>query len=558
MHRYRFCPNKSIAAITLSILLAASLPGQQEQIREDSGLVSQEADGGAEPGMQTITAASNMLHPPFSSWGADGRAIGIEVQIVEAAAAKLGRRVNWIELPFSELFDAVDNGEIDIAVSTIGKSEERQEIVSFSIPYYETRIIALVKPDSAVNNLIELAAARIGADKSTTSWSAARKQWPQATIVGEVNGAETWPQMLEQGLIDAFVVDGSDQQRLESISGVLFRPLKQALATEQFCIAMKKNDPELKTAIDVQVTTIKPTVDLRIGGEYQFTSPLGKRISSLTEPAVKLIDDYIIARKRYHSNPQDADAIIWFGRRAGYLQRMNEAIRIFSDGIRKHPDDARMYRHRGHRYISTRQFDGAIDDFERAVRLIDGQQDQLEPDGAPNPQGIPLTTLHGNIWYHLGLAYYLKNDMDNALRCFRQCQKLNRNDDGVVSSAYWLYMILRRTHQDKEAASLVADIKPDMAIIENLTYHKMCLFYNGQITESDVLVSAIDGDTADQDEQKQSVADVLLYGMGNYHLYANNDKQKARRLYEALLKSGSPVSFAYIAAESDCVRLFGL
>ena len=61
-----------------------------------------------------------------------------------------------------------------------------------------------------------------------------------------------------------------------------------------------------------------------------------------------------------------------------------------------------MYRHRGHRYITVAQFDRAIADFEKAVALIKGTPDEIEPDGAPNPTGKPRSTLHFNIWYHLG------------------------------------------------------------------------------------------------------------------------------------------------------------
>ena len=52
----------------------------------------------------------------------------------------------------------------------------------------------------------------------------------------------------------------------------------------------------------------------------------------------------------------------------------------------------------------------AINDFEKAGQLIQGKENEIEPDGMPNAMNIPISTLHGNIWYHLGLAYYLKHD----------------------------------------------------------------------------------------------------------------------------------------------------
>ena len=86
-----------------------------------------------------------------------------------------------------------------------------------------------------------------------------------------------------------------------------------------------------------------------------------------------------------------------------YLGDYKKAIKIFSEGIEKFPEDARMYRHRGHRYISLRKLDLAIADLEKAAELIDGKEDRVEPDGIPNARGIPVSTTNRNIWYHLWL-----------------------------------------------------------------------------------------------------------------------------------------------------------
>ena len=112
-----------------------------------------------------------------------------------------------------------------------------------------------------------------------------------------------------------------------------------------------------------------------------------------------------IARMNYLKNPSDSDAMIWLGRRIAYTGDYHGAIDVFSQGIRKFPEDARFYRHRGHRYISIRQFDNAISDLEFASQLMKSQPNQIEPDGLPNKKNIPLTTTYGNIWYHLGLAH---------------------------------------------------------------------------------------------------------------------------------------------------------
>src|SRR5690606_19468035 len=131
----------------------------------------------------------------------------------------------------------------------------------------------------------------------------------------------------------------------------------------------------------------------------EATSLLGKPLYRIDLPNQKELEaNLAAAQKDLAARPDDADAIIWVGRRYGYLWRYRDAIATFTKGIELHPNDARMYRHRGHRYISVREFDRAIADFEKAVSLIKGTKDEIEPDGAPNPAGKPRSTLHFNIW----------------------------------------------------------------------------------------------------------------------------------------------------------------
>jgi polar amino acid transport system substrate-binding protein len=200
---------------------------------------------------RVLIAASNMKHPPFSSWSVDGRAVGLEVEIVERAAHELGYEVTWVERPFSELLVAIEAGEIDIAVSTIGITDERKTRVALSDPYYETQIVALVRSDElSPTSLDALANATIGADEGTTSYPAARRQWPSATLVGQVQEGMTWLQMLDQKIIDAFVVDASDQRRLESDSGIKVAKIQQPLSTELFAVATSLGNTNLQTAIN--------------------------------------------------------------------------------------------------------------------------------------------------------------------------------------------------------------------------------------------------------------------------------------------------------------------
>jgi tetratricopeptide (TPR) repeat protein len=259
----------------------------------------------------------------------------------------------------------------------------------------------------------------------------------------------------------------------------------------------------------------------------------------------KLDSNLTVAQANYDKNPNDPENIVWLGRRLAYLWRYRDAIDIYSKGIALHLNYARLYRHRGHRYISVREFDKAIADLEKAAKLIRGVPDEIEPDGAPNQYNIPTGTSHSNIWYHLGLAYYLKGDFKNALRCYLECMKFSKiNDDMLCATSDWLYMTYRRLGHVDEAKKVIAPIHANMKILENFSYHKRLLMYKGMIAPDSLLdaKNATDLDIATQG-----------YGVGNWYFY-NGQVEKAKEIFEKVIKGKYWAAFGYIAAEAELAR----
>lgn len=253
------------------------------------------------------------------------------------------------------------------------------------------------------------------------------------------------------------------------------------------------------------------------------------------------------ARAELDEYPGRADAMIWLGRRTAYLGRYREAIEIFTKGIEAHPGDPRFYRHRGHRYITVRRFDLAIADLETARRLTEGLADEVEPDGLPNARNIPRSTVHSNVWYHLGLAYYLTGDLDNARRSYRECLRFSKNPDMLCATTHWLYVTLRRAGHEEEARQAIAPIREDMDVIENQDYHRLLLMYQGRIPPEALL------EDAGRDEGSVRLA-TLGYGVGSW-LLGEGRYQEAVRLYRKILAVGQWPAFGYAAAEADLRRL---
>jgi len=283
----------------------------------------------------------------------------------------------------------------------------------------------------------------------------------------------------------------------------------------------------------------------------EATSLLGKPLFAPAIPAERLAameKDLGAAKAAFDKDPSSADAAIWVGRRTAYLGRHRDAIRIFSTAIGKHPSDARLYRHRGHRYISIREFDQAVADLSKAAALVAERSDEVEPDGQPNAKNIPTSTLKTNIYYHLGLAHYLKGDFAQAADAYRLCMAHSKNADMQVATAHWQYMTLRRMGRDAEAAAVLAPITAEMTVIENDAYHRLLLMYKGATAAGALL-------EASRSEALNAVT--IGYGVANWHLYHGRTEDARAILVNLVDKYADTqwAGFGYIAAEADLARL---
>jgi tetratricopeptide (TPR) repeat protein len=263
------------------------------------------------------------------------------------------------------------------------------------------------------------------------------------------------------------------------------------------------------------------------------------------EATARLAGDLAAARAAFEDSA-DENSIIWLGRRLAYLNRYDEAIAVYSDGLETFPDSYRLLRHRGHRFVSTRRFDDAIADFERAYALMPRGVTETEPDGIPNRLDRALSNTQFNILYHWGLAHYLKGEFARAAEIYREClEEYSPNDDLRVAATDWLWMALRRTGgetAEAEAAALLGTVGPDLEIIENDSYLKRLRFYRGDVGLDALL-------RTDADDTALALA-TQGYGVANWY-FVNGRWREARAMLERVLATGNWPAFGYIAAEAD-------
>ncbi len=254
------------------------------------------------------------------------------------------------------------------------------------------------------------------------------------------------------------------------------------------------------------------------------------------------------ARAAFDADPTDEQAIIWYGRRLAYLGRYREAIDVFSRGVELHPQSPRLLRHRGHRYISVREFGNAKRDLQRAAALLSELSipDEIEPDGAPNAAGIPRSTLYSNIYYHWALAHYLTGGFARAADIWQTgFERTDTNDDMRVASLYWIYNSNLRAGRLDLASAALRPVRPEMDIIENTLYHELLLLYKGLRTESELRDSMALG---------QGSYPTTMYGVAIHRLSTGDSGGFKVILRSIVSQRDSWASFGFIAAEADLAR----
>ncbi|HLZ45169.1 MAG TPA: tetratricopeptide repeat protein [Gemmatimonadales bacterium] len=218
------------------------------------------------------------------------------------------------------------------------------------------------------------------------------------------------------------------------------------------------------------------------------------------------------------ADPKNIDRIIALGVAQSGARQYREAIETFTRGLKIAPSNALLYRWRGHRYLSTRQFDRAMDDLTRGARLD--------------------STIYG-IWYHLGIVRFVRRDFAGAARAFTRALPMAPDSGERAGSTDWLWMSLSRAGRRADAQALL-DRHPDVPAAGN-AYASRLRLYRGQVSPDSVFTPA---DTSDI-----QIA-TLSYGIGDWHLI-RGDTAQARKWFERAVASGGWPAFGFIVAEAE-------
>ena len=262
---------------------------------------------------------------------------------------------------------------------------------------------------------------------------------------------------------------------------------------------------------------MKSLLLLLLTQSLQYQSPAGVAYRSQRDTGAVARAERALA-----ADPRNVDKIIALGVAQSGVRQYREAIATFTRGLQVAPNNALLYRWRGHRYLSVREFDNALRDLERGAQLD--------------------SAIYG-IWYHLGIVHFARGDFPGAVAAFSKALPIAPDSGERSGATDWLWMSLARAGRAAEAQALL-DRHPDTPPGGNQYTQRLSL-YRGEVSPDAVVTPA---DTTD------IALATLGYGIGTWYL-VRGDSTRAREWFERSVASGGWPAFGFIVSESELRRL---
>lgn len=201
-----------------------------------------------------LTMSTNAEFPPYESTDDAGQFIGIDVEIAQAIADKLGLELQIDDMDFDAALLAAQNGKSDIVMAGVTVNEERLAVMNFS-DSYSTGVQSVIVKEGSEVTLDNLGDHMIGTQRGTTGNIYCSDDYGDEHVVAYDNGI-TAVQALVNGQVDAVVIDDAPARSLVAANNGLVI-LDTEYAVEDYAIGISKSNTGLLDAVNSALAELK-------------------------------------------------------------------------------------------------------------------------------------------------------------------------------------------------------------------------------------------------------------------------------------------------------------
>ena len=200
-----------------------------------------------------LTMSTNAAFPPYEMTADDGSFEGIDVEVAQAIADKLGLELQIDDMDFDAALLAAQTGKSDMVMAGVTVTEERQTVMDFSNTYANGIQVVIVPEDSDIASIEDMTGKMIGVQRGTTgdlycSDTVENGGFGEENVTPYDNGL-TAVQALLNGQVDCVVIDNAPAQEFVKANPGL-KILDTEYANEEYAIGVAKGNTQLLDAIN--------------------------------------------------------------------------------------------------------------------------------------------------------------------------------------------------------------------------------------------------------------------------------------------------------------------
>lgn len=239
-----------------------------------TSLMAFTACGEKEADDNKLVMATNAAFPPYEFY--EGKEIvGIDAEVAEAIADKLGMELVIEDIEFGSIVTGVQSGKYDIGMAGMTVTDERKQSVDFTSSYAQGIQSVIVKEDSDITSVDDLfadgATYKAGVQQDTTGDIYATDDLGEDRVVRYNKGADAVA-ALTTGKVDCVIIDNEPAKSfVEANEGI--KILDTEYAVEDYAIGVSKDNTELLEDINAALEeliadgTVQGIVDKYITAE---------------------------------------------------------------------------------------------------------------------------------------------------------------------------------------------------------------------------------------------------------------------------------------------------
>ncbi|BAM03373.1 basic amino acid ABC transporter substrate-binding protein [Phycisphaera mikurensis] len=214
---------------------------------------------GGDDAARTVVVGTEPTFPPFEMKDENDVTVGFDIDLFKAIAEDQGFTPDFRDVGFDSLIPSLNSGQIDVAVSGMSITEERQQTVDFTDPYVNAGLVIATRPDTGIGGVDDLAGRQVGVNIGTTGATAAE----ELAAEGKIGGVQTFQDVglsmeaLVAGKVDAVINDKPVSETYAKSRPDKVIILPEVLVADDYGMAVRKGNTELLETLNAGLANVK-------------------------------------------------------------------------------------------------------------------------------------------------------------------------------------------------------------------------------------------------------------------------------------------------------------